>query len=298
MVVVTHEMGFARSVADRVVFMDQGRIVEQNPPHEFFGNPQNERTRDFLAKGAAAVGGGAVGPPSRAGSGGERGAPARPRHARACSRWSSGGSSCTRRTASARLGRARAILRLATAWSTRPEGSSTASTPSPSGTGKAAARARSRRAVRRWALMRVSCCRLRIESVSSPRAGKLTWTPRPSASSAMIPSASDVFVWLKKGRSALPGSRPGNRLMRCDITSTAGAGAYNARRKPMSSAWSSPRCRGPAFGGSGPCPTHDSTRNESRCRTKVSGTLPHPSSTGSRASRTPVSHCSSPAAAP
>jgi general L-amino acid transport system ATP-binding protein len=50
MVVVTHEMGFARSVADRVIFMDQGRIVEQNPPAEFFARPQNERTRDFLAK--------------------------------------------------------------------------------------------------------------------------------------------------------------------------------------------------------------------------------------------------------
>ncbi|HEY6099906.1 MAG TPA: amino acid ABC transporter ATP-binding protein [Anaeromyxobacter sp.] len=50
MVVVTHEMGFARSVADRVVFMDQGRIVEQNAPREFFAHPENERTRDFLAK--------------------------------------------------------------------------------------------------------------------------------------------------------------------------------------------------------------------------------------------------------
>ena len=50
MVVVTHEMGFARSVADRVIFMDEGRIVEQNPPREFFANPRNERTRDFLAK--------------------------------------------------------------------------------------------------------------------------------------------------------------------------------------------------------------------------------------------------------
>jgi general L-amino acid transport system ATP-binding protein len=50
MVVVTHEMGFARSVADRVVFMDQGRILEQNPPAEFFAHPQHERTRDFLAK--------------------------------------------------------------------------------------------------------------------------------------------------------------------------------------------------------------------------------------------------------
>ncbi len=50
MVVVTHEMGFARSVADRVIFMDEGRIVEENPPSEFFAHPQNERTRDFLAK--------------------------------------------------------------------------------------------------------------------------------------------------------------------------------------------------------------------------------------------------------
>jgi general L-amino acid transport system ATP-binding protein len=50
MVVVTHEMGFARSVADRVIFMDRGRIVEQNPPREFFDNPVHERTRDFLAK--------------------------------------------------------------------------------------------------------------------------------------------------------------------------------------------------------------------------------------------------------
>jgi len=50
MVVVTHEMGFARSVADRVIFMDQGRILEQNPPREFFAHPQHERTRDFLAK--------------------------------------------------------------------------------------------------------------------------------------------------------------------------------------------------------------------------------------------------------
>ena len=50
MVVVTHEMGFARSVADRVIFMDQGRIQEQNAPHEFFAHPRNERTRDFLAK--------------------------------------------------------------------------------------------------------------------------------------------------------------------------------------------------------------------------------------------------------
>jgi general L-amino acid transport system ATP-binding protein len=50
MVCVTHEMGFAKVVADRVLFMDQGQIVEQNVPEEFFGNPQNERTKDFLAK--------------------------------------------------------------------------------------------------------------------------------------------------------------------------------------------------------------------------------------------------------
>ncbi len=50
MVVVTHEMGFARSVADRVIFMDQGSIVEENPPTEFFAHPVHERTRDFLAK--------------------------------------------------------------------------------------------------------------------------------------------------------------------------------------------------------------------------------------------------------
>ncbi len=50
MLCVTHEMGFARSVADRVIFMDQGQIVEQNAPQEFFANPKNERTRDFLSK--------------------------------------------------------------------------------------------------------------------------------------------------------------------------------------------------------------------------------------------------------
>ena len=50
MLCVTHEMGFARSAADRVVFMDQGQIVEQNTPAEFFGNPRSERTRDFLSK--------------------------------------------------------------------------------------------------------------------------------------------------------------------------------------------------------------------------------------------------------
>ncbi|MDD5937036.1 MAG: amino acid ABC transporter ATP-binding protein [Clostridiales bacterium] len=50
MVIVTHEMGFAREVADRVVFIDQGQIQEQNTPKEFFENPQNPRLRDFLSK--------------------------------------------------------------------------------------------------------------------------------------------------------------------------------------------------------------------------------------------------------
>jgi general L-amino acid transport system ATP-binding protein len=50
MLVVTHEMGFARTVANRVVFMDEGRIVEQNPPEEFFSNPRSERTRLFLSQ--------------------------------------------------------------------------------------------------------------------------------------------------------------------------------------------------------------------------------------------------------
>jgi polar amino acid transport system ATP-binding protein len=48
MLCVTHEMGFARAVADRVIFMDQGQIIEEGPPDSFFGNPQNERTRAFL----------------------------------------------------------------------------------------------------------------------------------------------------------------------------------------------------------------------------------------------------------
>ena len=50
MVVVTHEMGFAREVADRVVFLDDGILMEQNRPEEFFGNPQNERLKSFLGK--------------------------------------------------------------------------------------------------------------------------------------------------------------------------------------------------------------------------------------------------------
>ena len=48
MLCVTHEMGFARAVADRVIFMDQGEIIEEGPPEEFFGNPKHERTRTFL----------------------------------------------------------------------------------------------------------------------------------------------------------------------------------------------------------------------------------------------------------
>ncbi len=50
MLCVTHEMGFAKAVAHRVIFMDRGEIVEQNTPDEFFGNPQNERTRTFLGQ--------------------------------------------------------------------------------------------------------------------------------------------------------------------------------------------------------------------------------------------------------
>ena len=50
MICVTHEMGFAKAVADRVIFMDQGQIVEKNNPHDFFNNPQSERSRDFLSK--------------------------------------------------------------------------------------------------------------------------------------------------------------------------------------------------------------------------------------------------------
>ncbi len=50
MVIVTHEMGFARQVADRVIFMDDGRIVEEGPPEHFFTNPSEERTKAFLSK--------------------------------------------------------------------------------------------------------------------------------------------------------------------------------------------------------------------------------------------------------
>ena len=50
MLCVTHEMGFARKVADRVIFMDHGEIIEQNAPDAFFDNPQNERTKLFLSQ--------------------------------------------------------------------------------------------------------------------------------------------------------------------------------------------------------------------------------------------------------
>jgi len=50
MVIVTHEMGFAREVADRVLFIDEGNILEQGTPAELFGNPQHDRTKNFLSK--------------------------------------------------------------------------------------------------------------------------------------------------------------------------------------------------------------------------------------------------------
>lgn len=50
MICVTHEMGFARSIADRVIFMDAGEIVEEAVPSEFFDNPKNERTKEFLSQ--------------------------------------------------------------------------------------------------------------------------------------------------------------------------------------------------------------------------------------------------------
>jgi ABC-type polar amino acid transport system ATPase subunit len=50
MLCVTHEMGFARAVADRMVFFDEGLIVEQGPPSQIFGDPQQERTRLFLSQ--------------------------------------------------------------------------------------------------------------------------------------------------------------------------------------------------------------------------------------------------------
>ncbi|MFQ5764721.1 MAG: amino acid ABC transporter ATP-binding protein [Rhodospirillales bacterium] len=50
MIVVTHEMGFAKTVADRVIFMDEGEIIEQNEPHGFFDNPKHDRTKLFLSQ--------------------------------------------------------------------------------------------------------------------------------------------------------------------------------------------------------------------------------------------------------
>ena len=50
MLVVTHEMGFARKVANRVIFMDEGEIIEENDPETFFNKPQNDRTKLFLSQ--------------------------------------------------------------------------------------------------------------------------------------------------------------------------------------------------------------------------------------------------------
>ena len=50
MLVVSHEMGFAKKVADRVIFMDEGEIIEQNDPHNFFDNPKHDRTKLFLSQ--------------------------------------------------------------------------------------------------------------------------------------------------------------------------------------------------------------------------------------------------------
>ena len=50
MIVVTHEMGFAREVATRILFMDQGQVLEEAPPQEFFANPKHARLQDFLSK--------------------------------------------------------------------------------------------------------------------------------------------------------------------------------------------------------------------------------------------------------
>lgn len=50
MIIVTHEMGFAREVGDRILFMDGGFIVEQGTPEQVFGNPTHARTKDFLSK--------------------------------------------------------------------------------------------------------------------------------------------------------------------------------------------------------------------------------------------------------
>jgi ABC-type polar amino acid transport system ATPase subunit len=50
MICVTHEMGFAREAADRIVMMDDGLVIEEGPPEHFFTQPRNERTRQFLSK--------------------------------------------------------------------------------------------------------------------------------------------------------------------------------------------------------------------------------------------------------
>ena len=50
MLCVTHEMGFAKTVANRVIFMDEGEIIEANEPHKFFDNPEHERTKLFLSQ--------------------------------------------------------------------------------------------------------------------------------------------------------------------------------------------------------------------------------------------------------
>ena len=50
MVIVTHEMGFAKEVANRVIFIDEGKILEEAEPTEFFGNPKHPRLKDFLSK--------------------------------------------------------------------------------------------------------------------------------------------------------------------------------------------------------------------------------------------------------
>jgi len=50
MVVVTHEMGFARKVSHRIIFMDEGRIIEEGTPETFFAQPKSDRTRTFLSK--------------------------------------------------------------------------------------------------------------------------------------------------------------------------------------------------------------------------------------------------------
>ncbi len=50
MIVVSHEMGFAREVADRVILMDEGLLIEEGPPREFFSNPKHDRTKAFLSK--------------------------------------------------------------------------------------------------------------------------------------------------------------------------------------------------------------------------------------------------------